>query len=1310
VATASIAQLVVFVWAFAQLRDDRLEELAEEIAGDDADSVWTPSSGSIGNRLVPGPTPSLAVAAAGPGPAAVIAGSGTAMASPSPYAYRPSATPPAPEDALVPVWDEPMGAADGILGWFRERFAARPIRPDRTAALAGEGGGRLDRLDLWVIAVLAITLLSVRMWRLSEPYGMHFDEVYHARTATEFLQDWRYGMSQYIYEWTHPHLAKYAMALGIEAFGQDKTGATSDLGTGVTAAALERRWDNGLDDRFVEGDRLWVTTGSEVRAYDLSTRALVATLALPGASAIAVDDQHHRVYVGLATGEIDTIDAQPLDAARQDGTAAALQALPLVSIGGEITDLVSIDNPSAVVAVLPAGTGKETVVVVDPAAAQELHRVELPDVSQVIDAGSGQIAIGDANGLTLLDAATGQNQRTLAVGTNGTTDLEGPVRGVTATDGLQDNPLVLAVDGPNGPVMDVVKGTDAGSTPSKVQDFKLPGDSAGLVFFDDASKMVHAVGTAPGDPSTPTVYVIEPHAWDVYANANLPAAPAAIVMDDQGNYPSTDRQQLLSFASSGQVASVEIGDHAFAWRVPGVLAGVLMGVLIYVLARLLFRRRWIAGAAAFLVAADGMFFAQSRIGMNDSYVGLGIVAAYTLFAWLWLRPSGSRWSWLAFWLGMPLLGVMLGLALASKWVAAYAIGGLGLLVLARSALGRVLLIVAMILLTTVLGYMAISVPEGQTGGNYLFMFMMIGLTLVAVVANVLHPIAWTFEEERLTYLAPAVAGVAILAYGFVKGDPASMLHLGKISASPLELAFVAFTGAGLIRIVWSFVGTLGFGPRKLASATADTDAILDPPAPAPQGWLRLGAVWGLPIIWMTLGIVVIPIAVYIASYIPWAMVEGHQLWADMTILGIHIPAWPPGHTGQTLIDLTGAMYTYHNTLSAAHPASSPWWAWPFDFKPVWFYEQGFAGGTSASIYDAGNLVIWWLSIPAMAFVAFQAFKRRSTGLSLLAIGFACQWISWSRIDRAAFQYHYYTSLPFLVLALGYFLAELWNGASKRTWLLARVAAGIAVLSPFGLWLFHRPLCGFVRVTDVNPGSQACPTLIPDLTITPRAVVVATIVGLGVLFLVRILLSIGSDTGGDVGEIRIGVPWTGRPLVIPTGRGALGGQLLAAAVVAIVAAVALAVSTLVFKDNSVLALSQVPVEPIALVVTLALLPVAAVIVTARDAHRFVVGAFAAIGFWFILWYPNISALPLPANLHNAFQGLLPTYVYPFQFPVSTLDRSGAGPALFDVRVAALLAALIVVSLVVGYSAWTWRIALAERKREEAGWRGEGAGAT
>ena len=120
----------------------------------------------------------------------------------------------------------------------------------------------------------------------------------------------------------------------------------------------------------------------------------------------------------------------------------------------------------------------------------------------------------------------------------------------------------------------------------------------------------------------------------------------------------------------------------------------------------------------------------------------------------------------------------------------------------------------------------------------------------------------------------------------------------------------------------------------------------------------------------------------------------------------------------------------------------------------------------------------------MAFVAWMAFKRRSLALALIAIGFAAQWIPWARIDRAAFQYHYYTALPFVVLALAYFVAELWHGASRRTWALARVAgrdrdrrAGRC------MWLLDRPLCAFVGVESVNPGSQACPAVIPDFVLT-----------------------------------------------------------------------------------------------------------------------------------------------------------------------------------------------------------------------------------
>ncbi len=117
--------------------------------------------------------------------------------------------------------------------------------------------------------------------------------------------------------------------------------------------------------------------------------------------------------------------------------------------------------------------------------------------------------------------------------------------------------------------------------------------------------------------------------------------------------------------------------------------------------------------------------------MNDAYVGLFIIAAVTLFAALWtgrLAVAGR------------LLGRHADRRRPARAGARLQVGrrlrdrGRRVLVLIRSALGRMLLILGLILATTVLGYMAISTPSGDTAGaNLMFLVLMIGLTLAAVV-------------------------------------------------------------------------------------------------------------------------------------------------------------------------------------------------------------------------------------------------------------------------------------------------------------------------------------------------------------------------------------------------------------------------------------------------------------------------------------------------------------------------------------------------------------------------------------------------
>ena len=1305
--------------------DLRLAHVSERAATDrDADRAVAPDA-------QPAPTEAAQDESPASAPDPAWAGASWATSRTSAVADKPSVP------ARLPTWTEPPSFAEaGIVGWFGSRINARPIRADRSRALHGESTGRIDRLDLWFAVVLVVAILGLRMFRLAEPYQMHFDEVYHARTATEFMQYWRYGISHDIYEWTHPHLAKYAMAGGLIAWGDDRVSAVSSLGLPVRDAIVETRRDNPRLPGGRGGDRVHVATGSELRSYDLATRRLVYAAAVPGATAMSIDPVSNLLFIGTSDGRILSLDLKSLDGltggvAANGGSATTVAPAPeaFATVDGSIQHLYASQDGQTLFVATDAGR----LVTIDSASAQQLASVAIPGIADFAQGGSGPaviagktrvhdpaaaasilagilggkaadyrtrlesgadgstvagisasqqkasieaaIADGRLAGLSVTDmprvavaASTGVVFVSAATGDIlSTTSLSGGAKGLAAAD--LDGIKLYATTGqgalgaPGGVAIIAAGGDAAKDGPVLQRTLPLPGQGS-RVAYDNASQMIHVLGRAPDGQPGWTIYVIETHGNAVFADARLPFEPTAWAIDIAKAYPTDDRQQILAFGGNDELASVEIGKHAFAWRVPGVIAGALMAGLLYLLTRILFRRRSVALLVGAMAIADGMLFVQSRIGMNDAYVGLGIVAAYTLFAAIWTRA----WRWRgAFWVVMPIIGVFLGLALASKWVALYAIGALGLLILARSALGRLMLIAGLIAATALLGHLAIAVPAGAGLGNLTFVAIMVGLTVAAVAVSVLHPIAWSDDEIRFAFGAPAALGAIVALAAIALNKAGATVIVGPIAATPLHLAAALVATSLLVGAAFVVGGWLGVGPLATKPHPADPASLLPPSAPPPEAaWLRPGAQLGLPILWMAICLLVIPLGLYVASYLPWAMIEGHRI----------TDTWPPGNTGQTLIDLTKAMYDYHNNLTAGHAASSPWWAWPFDLKPVWFYQEGLAGSTTASIYDAGNLVIWWLGVPAMAFVAWQAYARRSLGLALIAIGFACQWVSWTRIDRAAFQYHYYTSLPSVIMAVAYFIAEIWHGPSRRTWLLARAAAAVAILGPALLWLFNRPLCGFVGVQRANPGSQACPPVIPDFVLTLQTLVLGGVICLAVLLFLWQLARLGRGDRSRGGIMDL----------LPLGAIAVIGLLASA-------------GARLLSDEPIVTLTNLPVEPIVVILALPLVLLAAFVITARDARRFVVGALTAIFAWFLVLYPNIAALPLPATIANAYQGILPTYLYAFQFPVNQVPHP-SDVKLLDPIALGIGVAVAVLCIVIAYSAWVWRIALAERDADRA----------
>lgn len=1245
-----------------------------------------------------------------------------AAADPRLRTAGPGGGPPLPAVGAAP----PSRAAwlDSVVA----RLTRPPLRADRSAALLGERGGRIDGRDLLIAVGLVVLAVLIRGYRLDQPVAMYFDEVYHPRTATEFLQHWEYGEPHAIYEFTHPHLAKYAMAWGIRLAGDNVVHGSDALGVAVRDAAIERRWSTSPSSEGREGDRLFVATGEDVRAIDLASGAEEAVIRV-AATTLAVDDDSPRLFLADADGSLFVLDTTVLDARRaggapeddapdaglsplSDGPGTPVEQLlvvgdTLISAGdgsissfdpetgsllaqrfafdtadlAELPDserlvvdpaqLADVDATATRLATLltmptdeEADDGADDAAAEDPddaalddpgldaerAAEEERLRgllepgdrvvtdAYLPDdvrgrLRAAIDAAElpgvtlergPLLAAADHDGIAVLDARTLDPITDVA--------LDEPAEALVLVDAGLAEPTLYAATGERLEIVPIGEGG-----PGVTTSMAMPGRISALA-WNDAANLVHALGEAPDGGST--VYVVEPHGNAVFADAPLPTAATHLLADTQPERPGDDRGELLAIGADGTIVRVGADGNAFGWRLPGMLLGALGAGLLYLLARVLFARRAVAVIAGVLVLVEGMLFANSRIGMNDVYVTTFLIAAALLFSPLYLAP---RRPWTALLL-LAGTGLALGLALASKWVALYAVGGLLLLVLFRSALGRVLALLGMLGLSAVLGAMAVRAASVDGANrNWLFVAIMLLLTALLAAAMVRRPLPFTRGEVWLAVLGPIVAGVALIAAGLLwqpgaadAADAADAAAAGSALVTPVRLLVAGVAGVvvGLVLGVVTRLATRdGHGPF----AAHRRGVTADPPRTT-SSWLHPGRLGGLPWLATLACLGLVPIVVYVMSYAPW--IELGNRWG-LPLVG-SLPFMPEGADGgRTLADLTRSMYDYHNDLRATHAASSPWWAWPLDLKPVWWFSDTYADGTAGYIYDAGSLVVFWLGIAGLAFAAWAAWTRRSLSLTVVVILWAVLWLPWARIDRATFQYHVYASLPFVVLSLAYLLAELWHGPSARVWLLARVAAVLAILGAPLLWLLRGPLCVLGRVAAVRAESAACSAEVTRTGYVSEAALAA----LGVL-------AVGAAAAGLLGWWSVRVARSGSARRGDADRrGIVTGINVALAAVAVLTAVGV-VAALSLLDTASPTAVVVTSDVLALI-GLAILALPAVLVLrARDARRFVLGVLGAAVLWFVLWYPNLAALPMPSAIASLYQGLLPTWNWDFQFAVNT----------------------------------------------------------
>jgi dolichyl-phosphate-mannose--protein O-mannosyl transferase len=191
------------------------------------------------------------------------------------------------------------------------------------------------------------------------------------------------------------------------------------------------------------------------------------------------------------------------------------------------------------------------------------------------------------------------------------------------------------------------------------------------------------------------------------------------------------------------------------------------------------------------------------------------------------------------------------------------------------------------------------------------------------------------------------------------------------------------------------------------------------------------------------------------------------------------------------------MYWYHSSLTAPHCAGSPWWSWPLDLKPVYWYFGSSAGGTNGYIYDAGNLVLFWAALPAAALTIALAIRARSWSLAIVSLAMLTQYVAWIPISRVLFFYHFFTVLPFYLLSLAAILAVLWERRRKAVLVFLGVAAAVFVI--FYPYVSGVPIPGELgSIYEILPTWHYDPTFYPtDSCPTPvsaNAFSTATVIG------------------------------------------------------------------------------------------------------------------------------------------------------------------------------------------------------------------------
>ena len=192
-------------------------------------------------------------------------------------------------------------------------------------------------------------------------------------------------------------------------------------------------------------------------------------------------------------------------------------------------------------------------------------------------------------------------------------------------------------------------------------------------------------------------------------------------------------------------------------------------------------------------------------------------------------------------------------------------------------------------------------------------------------------------------------------------------------------------------------------------------------------------------LWCLIFFVAVPLCIYFLSYIP------------------HYVASPDLSPFKIFWDNQKFMLTYHGGLESVHTFESKWYTWPLIYRPIWYYgSKEFAyAGLCSTVVAMGNPAVWWCgSISSLALLV-KRHKSRKERFILIAL--LTQYLPWALISRSTFIYHFFASVPFVILAL----VSLLKSLSARFRRLKCLAPILLIAAAILFLLFYPVISGYV---------------------------------------------------------------------------------------------------------------------------------------------------------------------------------------------------------------------------------------------------------